>query len=78
MLLLMDAHSGYTIHYYNNSDGGKKVDKPFTFVQCEFMLEYEHIFCQHPGADGARAQVRPEQHTLISVFKLNSCKCLPV
>ncbi len=22
----------------------------------------------------ARAQVRPEQHTLISVFKLNSCK----
>ncbi len=41
------------------------------------MLEYEHLFRHHPGADGVRAQVRPEQHTLISVFKLNSCKlCL--
>ncbi len=38
------------------------------------MLEYEHLFRHHPGADGVRAQVRPEQHTLISVFKLNSCK----
>ncbi len=44
-------------------------------VQCECcMLEYEHLFRHHPGADSARAQVRPEQHTLISVFKLNSCK----
>ncbi len=33
-----------------------------------------HLFHHHPGADSARAQVRPEQHTLISVFKLNSCK----
>ncbi len=33
-----------------------------------------HLFRHHPGADSARAQVRPEQHTLISVFKLNSCK----
>ncbi len=32
------------------------------------------LFRHHPGADSARAQVRPEQHTLISVFKLNSCK----
>ncbi len=56
----------------------KKVDKPFTLVQCECMLEYEHLFRHHPGADGVRAQVRPEQHTLIYVFKLNLCKCLPV
>ncbi len=33
-----------------------------------------HLFRHHPGADSARAQVRAEQHTLISVFKLNSCK----
>ncbi len=53
----------------------KKVDKPFTLVQCKCrMLEYGHLFRHHPGADSARAQVRPEQHTLISVFKLNSCK----
>ncbi len=53
----------------------KKVDKPFTIVQCECpMLEYEHLFRHHPGADSARANVKPEQHTLISVFKLNSCK----
>ncbi len=74
MLLLMDAHSGVLVHY-NNSDEKKKVDKPFTFVQCECrMLEYEHLFHHHPGADSALTQVRPEQHTLISVFKLNSCK----
>ncbi len=76
MLLLMDAHSGFPVHY-NNSDLKKKykVDKPFTRVQCEYhMLEYEHLFRHHPGADSARTQVRPEQHTLISVFKLNSCK----
>ncbi len=53
----------------------RKVDKPFTLVQCECrMLEYEHLFRHHPGADSTRTQVRPEQHTLISVFKLNSCK----
>ncbi len=53
----------------------QKVDKPFTLVQRECrMLEYEHLFRHHPGADSARTQVRPEQHTLISVFKLNSCK----
>ncbi len=28
----------------------------------------------HSGADSARVQVRHEQHTLISVFKLNSIK----
>ncbi len=33
-----------------------------------------HLFRHHPDADSAHAQVRPEQHTLISVFKLNSCK----
>ncbi len=38
------------------------------------MLEYGHLFRHHPGADSTRAQVRPEQHTLISVFKLNSSK----
>ncbi len=38
------------------------------------MLDYEHLFRHHPGADSARAQVTPEQHTLISVFKLNSRK----
>ncbi len=31
-----------------------------------------HLFCNR--ADSARAQVKPEQHTLISVFKLNSFK----
>ncbi len=31
-----------------------------------------HLFRHHPGADSTRAQVRPEQHMLISVFKLNS------
>ncbi len=30
-----------------------------------------HLFHHHPGADSARVQVRPEQHTLLSVFKLN-------
>ncbi len=30
-------------------------DKPFTLVQCECrMLEYEHLFRHHPGADSAR------------------------
>ncbi len=37
------------------------------------MLDYD-LFRHHLGADSARAQVGPEQHTLISVFKLNSCK----
>ncbi len=73
--MLMDAHFGFPV-YYNNSDEKKikikKVDKPFTLVQCECpMLEYEHLFRHHPGSDSARAQVRPEQHTLIFVFKLN-------
>ncbi len=31
------------------------------------MLEYEHLFRHHPGADGARAQVKPEQHVDIRV-----------
>ncbi len=52
--------------------GKKNVDKPFTVVQCWIMSC--HLFRHHPGADSARTQVRPEQHTLISVFKLNSCK----
>ncbi len=70
MFLLMDAHSGFPIHYnYSDDEKKKKLDKPFTLVQCECMLEYEHL-C----ADSAHAQVRLEQHTLISVFKLNSCK----
>ncbi len=69
MFLLMDAHSGFPVHY-NNSD-----KKSGQTIHCEcHMLEYEHLFRHHPGADSARAQVRPEQHTLISVFKLNSCK----
>ncbi len=34
-----------------------------------------HLFRHHhPGGDSVCTQVRPEQHTLISVFKLNSCK----
>ncbi len=46
----------------------KKMDKPFTLIQCKcLMLEYESSFRHHLGADGAHAQVRPEQHTLISV-----------
>ncbi len=69
MLLLMEVHSGFPIHYNNIDKKKKNLDKPFTLVQCE---EYEHLFRHHPGADGAWAQVRPEQHTLISVFKLNS------
>ncbi len=62
MFLLMDTHSGFPVDY-NNSDGGNKRGQ-FTLVQCECMLEYEHLF-------------RPEQHTLISVFKLNLCKICP-
>lgn len=71
----MDANSGFPVHYNNSDEKKKKVDKPFTLVQCECRtLEYEHLFRHHPGADSVRAQVRPEQHTVISVFKLNSCK----
>ncbi len=77
MFLLMDAHSGFPIHY-NNSDEKNKQKKwtnhSLLFNASACMLEYEHLFRHHPGADSARAQVRPEQHTLISVFKLNSCK----
>ncbi len=47
------------------------VDKAFTLVQCECcMLEYEHLFHHHLGADRERTGETP-QHTLISVFKLN-------
>ncbi len=46
----------------------KKVDKPFTLVQCAV------IYSVITRVLIVRAQVRPEQHTLISVFKLNSCK----
>ncbi len=53
MLLLMDAHSGFPVHY-NNSDEKKQkqtVDKPFSLVQSECrMLDYEHLFRHHPGA----------------------------
>ncbi len=65
-----------TVKHYNNSDEKKRSGQTIhSIVQCECrMLEYEHLFRHHPGADSARAQVRPEQHTLISVFKLNSCK----
>ncbi len=70
MLLLMDAHSYFPVHY-NNSNEKKKVDKPFTLVHCECrMLEYEH----YSIITRVLIAVRPEQHTLISVFKLNSCK----
>ncbi len=42
-------------------------------VQCEFrMLEYV-IYNVITRDDSTRSRVRPEQHTLISVFKLNSC-----
>ncbi len=52
MLLLMDAHSGFPVHY-NNSDRKKGV--PLTLVQYKcHMLEYEHLFRHHPGADSAR------------------------
>ncbi len=77
MLLFMDAHSGFPVHY-NNSDGKKK--KTWTNHSLLFNASAVcwimscHLFRHHPGADSARAQVRPEQHTLISVFKLNSCK----
>ncbi len=33
-----------------------------------------HLCCHHPSVYSAWAQVRAEQHTLISVFKLNSFK----
>ncbi len=50
----MDAHSGFPVHF-NKSDTFSffKVDKPFTLVQCECMLEYEHLIRHHPGADSA-------------------------
>ncbi len=41
-----------------------KEDKPFTLVQCEHVCWNMCIY----------SQVRPEQHTLISVFKISSCK----
>ncbi len=73
----MDAHSGFPVHY-NNSDEKKK--KKWTTHSLLFNASAVcwimscHLFRHHPGADSACAQVRPEQHTLISVFKLNSCK----
>ncbi len=66
MFMLMNEHFGFPVAYITTSVI-KKEYKPFTLVQCERMLEYKHIFRHHPGADDARAQVRPEQHTLISV-----------
>ncbi len=38
----MDAHSGFPVHYNNSKN------------QCECILEYEHLFHHHPGADGAK------------------------
>ncbi len=64
MFLLMNAHFGFPVHY-DISD--EKSGQTIHSVQCECMLEYKHVFRHHPGADDARAQVRPEQHTLISV-----------
>ncbi len=78
MLLLIDAHSGFPVHY-NNSDEREKSGQ--TIHSCSMRVQYAGIWAfipSSPGADGAWEQVRPEQHTLISVFKLNSCKCLPV
>ncbi len=40
----------------------KKKSGPFTLVQCKcHMLEYEHLFHHHPGADSMRAQMRPDE-----------------
>ncbi len=55
----MDAHSGFPVHY-NNSDGKKKWTN-------HSLLFNESDICWNMS-------MRPEQHTLISVFKLNSCK----
>ncbi len=46
----------------------KKVDKPFTLIQCECLLEYEHLFRHAPGA---RAQVRlhMSKHILLVIIK---------
>ncbi len=77
MFLLMDVHSGFPVHY-NNSDGKKKRKSGQTIhsfnASSVCWIMSCHLFRHHPGADSAHAQVRPEQHTLISVFKLNSCK----
>ncbi len=76
MFLLMDAHSGFPVHYNNSDEKKKKVDKHSLLFNASSVcwIMSCHLFRHHPGADSARAQVRPEQHTLISVFKLNSCK----
>ncbi len=70
-----NRHRGKTIRSLSNNAKYIYGQNPFTLVQCECrMLEYEHLFHHPPGADSTCAHVRPEQHTLISVFKLNSCK----
>ncbi len=78
MLLLMDAHSGFPVHY-NNSDEKKNVDKLFTLIQCECrMLEYEHLFRHHPGADSARAQVRRFVSVLIRSVQTRTSECAQI
>ncbi len=72
----MDAHSGFPVHYSDETKE-KKSEQPI--LSCSMRVQYAglwavYLFRHHPGADSARAQVRAEQHTLISVFKLNSCK----
>ncbi len=74
MFLLMDAHSGFPVHY-NNSDEKKSGQ---TIHSCSMRVPYAGLWAVIYSVITrvliARAQVRPEQHTLISVFKLNSCK----
>ncbi len=75
MFILMDAHSGFPVHYKNSDEKKKWTTHSLLFnASAVCWIMSCHLFRHHPGADSARAQVRPEQHTLISVFKLNSCK----
>ncbi len=76
MFLSMCMHSCFSIHY-NNSDAQKKSGQTRNSLFnasaiCLYMAS--HLFHHYPGVDSARAHLRPEQHTLLSVFILNSFK----
>ncbi len=75
MFLSNDTHSGFPIHK-NNSYEQKKKSKLTSHslfnASAVCSNTTSDLYCHHPGVDSAWVQVRPEQHTLISVFKLNS------
>ncbi len=78
VLLICVSVSGYAFWLLNTlkqQQWRKKKKKTWTnqslFV-CSNMTSY--LCHHHPGVVSTRAQVKPKQHTLVSVFKLNSFK----